>query len=129
MGMSSKMISLSHIYGALFPTTSMLVFSRTLYIMTAFIIHFIISYTILGAKLFRLPSDMTPMNYDNDICNVQPVDHLELREDMSWTMVTPTVIRIDGPSEPFLLNYRQHNSDFDDVDIIYKYFVSVWKKL
>lgn len=66
---------------------------------------------------------------DNDTCNIQPLDSLELREDMTWSMVTPTVIRIDGPSEPFLLNYRHHNTDFDDADIIYKYFVARVEKI
>ncbi len=64
----------------------------------------------------------TEDNDNDDTCNAQPLDTLQLPEDMIWSMVTPTVIRIDGPSESFQLNYRQHNSDFDDVDIIYKYF-------
>lgn len=65
------------------------------------------------------------MNYESDVCTVQPADHLELREDMSWTMVTPTVIRIDGPSERFLLDYRDHTcAEF----VVYRYFlVSVQK--
>lgn len=59
---------------------------------------------------------------ETDTCSVQPADQIELPENMIWTNVSPTIIRIDGPSESCTIDYQ--TSGFKYVSYHY-FFVSV----